>query len=367
VLYDGEYGVKQGGRHYIGLGHSFIEFKAQRFLLSFVDWPELGQPKMGELEEYWQEPWVLKHPPVKCRSGDGLLVSLSVAVSISLGVEDPEYLPPEGVDLPELSTVRKNSIVDLYLQFATKDEAQRNNFRGTWEDAIYVMTVSMVNDETSMWAASDFYLFRGEIQKSLEDRLKRAFLALHMTVHGVYITEIVLPPELSEAIQDTELARQEIEQATFEKRTRVVEAGTVKQVAKVYARMLNYTAYKTADADYLAKKVMADATIARVEERAKGLEYARARLNYTSNKEFLEYVHLMALMDAESEGLLFDNPVPFQLEEAYSPRAGTEKYPPPPTPSPTPEPTPPTPAPTAEPTASPTAAPTSARRLGADL
>ena len=43
------------------------------------------------------------------------------------------------------------------------------------------------------------------------------------------------------------------------------------------------------------------------------LEYARARLNYTSNKEFLEYVHLMALMDAESEGLLFDNPVPSAL------------------------------------------------------
>ena len=37
--------------------------------------------------------------------------------------------------------------------------------------------------------------------------------------------------------------------------TRVVEAGTVKQVAKVYARMLNYTAYKTADADFLSKKV----------------------------------------------------------------------------------------------------------------
>ena len=35
----------------------------------------------------------------------------------------------------------------------------------------------------------------------------------------------------------------------------MVEAATVKQVAKVYARMLNYTAYKTADADFLSKKV----------------------------------------------------------------------------------------------------------------
>merc|ERR1711924_469811 len=79
-------------------------------------------------------------------------------------------------------------------------------------------------------------------------------------------------------------------------------------------------------ADLMAKEIAAKATQVRIEERAKAFEYARAQLNYTSNQDFLTYIYLMSLLDASSDKLVFDNPVPYQLEEGYQPAAGTEHY-----------------------------------------
>merc|ERR1719335_1803290 len=128
-----------------------------------------------------------------------------------------------------------------------------------------------------------------------------------MTVHGVYITNIDLPGELMAAIQETELARQAIIQAEYQKRTDIVSARTKKLVAEVTARTMNYTANKTAQADLMAKEIAAKATQVRTED-------------------FLTYIYLMSLLDSSSDKLVFDNPVPYQLEEGYQPVAGTEKY-----------------------------------------
>jgi hypothetical protein len=316
--------VRHGGRNFVGLNHQYIRYQSRRFLLAFAEWPQLGEPKTifgAEEYGYFIDPWVLKHRPVPCRTNDGLTVSMSVSIEMSIGLEDADHKPDLTVDLPPLSDTRRLSLLSAWKNFGTYDSSPQK-----LEEAVMVLAISSIVDETAGWYANDFYRFRRMIQESLEERLKASLTQMFMTVHGVYITNIDLPAELMAAIQETELARQAIIQAEYQKRTDIVSATTKKLVAEVVARTMNYTANKTAQADLMAKEIAAKATRVRTEERAKAFEYARARLNYTSNQDFLTYVYLMSLLDASSDKLVFDNPVPYQLEEGYQPVAGTEKY-----------------------------------------
>jgi hypothetical protein len=334
--------VKHGGRHFVGLNCYYLKYRSRRFLLSFASWEQLGKPKNPNLgsdasePQYEVTPWVyrLKNGqipgPVACRTNDGLTVSMSVSIEMSIGLDDPDHKPDLSVDLPELSATRKESLVNAWKNFGSYDsgyDPEMEDGRARMlEDAVMVLAISSIVDETAGWYANDFYRFRRLIQESLHERIKASFTSMGMTVHGVYITNIDLPPELMAAIQETELARQAIIQAEYQKRTDIVSATTQRLVADVIARTMNYTANKTAQADLMAKEISAMATKVRTEERAKAFEYARARLNYTTNQDFLTYVYLMSLLDASSDKLVFDNPVPYQLEEGYQPVAGTEKY-----------------------------------------
>jgi hypothetical protein len=316
--------VRHGGRNFVGLNHYYLRYQSRRFLLAFADWPQLGNPKKffgTDGVDYAVWPWVLKHGPVACRTNDGLTVSMSVSIEMSIGVEEAGHEPDYTVDLPPLTDTMRESLITAWKNFGSYDSSPK-----LLEDAVMVLAISSIVDETAGWYANDFYRFRRLIQESLQERLTASLTEMFMTVHGVYITNIDLPAELMAAIQETELARQAIIQAEYQKRTDIVSATTKKLVAEVVARTMNYTANKTAQADLMAKEIAAKATRVRTEERAKAFEYARARLNYTSNQDFLTYVYLMSLLDASSDKLVFDNPVPYQLEEGYQPLAGTEKY-----------------------------------------
>lgn len=313
--------VFQGGRRFVGLGHDLIPFKAQRFIMAFSDWPQLGQQKTGNIvgeESEVIESWVMKYSPTKCRTNDGLKVAISAALVGSLGL-DTVTEPVWEDDLPELSATKKSSIIQLYKMYGAGEDS-------VWTTVLQSAMLGATCDETARWQAEQFYTDRPAIGRALAERMKRTARQLQIGVHSVHLLNIDLPHRYTEAIMATELARQEVEQAQHEDKTRRIEARTVTLVAEVVSRMLNYTAQKTAEAAFLEQSIAAEAVREKIEERAHALEESKHLLNYTSNKDFLTYVQLSALTDADGSSLTFDSPVPYQLHPSYKPDPGTELY-----------------------------------------
>ena len=79
-----------------------------------------------------------------------------------------------------------------------------------------------------------------------------------MKEYGFAVTDVLLlsisvPSEYDQAIQNTEIVRQRLEAAIFKKDSEEVKAKTREEVAKITARIVENTATKEGEAEYLLK------------------------------------------------------------------------------------------------------------------
>jgi hypothetical protein len=96
--------VSQGGRHWLGLGHTYIRFPANRMILAYTDWSQIGTPQPDCVEEPEEEEvelqcadgllrdqdeiarrFVIKHKQIATRSKDGLKITVHGSMTFSLG------------------------------------------------------------------------------------------------------------------------------------------------------------------------------------------------------------------------------------------------------------------------------------------
>lgn len=96
--------VRQGGRHWLGLGHTFIRFPANRMILAYTDWPAVGSAQADCVEEPEEEEvelkcsdgllrdqdeitrrFVIKHKQIATRSRDGLKITVHGSMVFALG------------------------------------------------------------------------------------------------------------------------------------------------------------------------------------------------------------------------------------------------------------------------------------------
>lgn len=322
--------VLQGGRHFVGVGHTFIRFPAHRMILAFTSWPQLGkgQEECGNddseedavdslcLEgvmfdqELIRRAYTQLYDPVACRTNDGLKITVEMSITYSLGLGRGDSAQKDGNDDENLyypppvpETLRKS----LVWLFGVGGEEG-------WRDLAQQAAQAVIRDEVSRHNASAFFQDRQRIGNLVQDRMQGHFeKQLQMTVHHTDMTSVTYPAEFEDAIQRTEIAKQRKFQATYEQETRIIESETLRAQSEIRAGILNYTAGKKAEAEQLAKEITADIIQYKIGMSGEAYKEAKQTMGLSQNEDLLNFIWLMAVGGHEGSQLTFDQTVPESL------------------------------------------------------
>jgi len=185
---------------------------------------------------------------------------------------------------------------------------------------------SSIIDEAAVHNADQFYKNRGGVGNFVKERLSYALQELEMTLMDVDLINIDYPQRFVDAIQDTELAKQERQTAVFAKTEQIIRAVTKTEQARVFEETLKYEALKTGDASFLERSIhahMLEYAITRKGDAYAEVEeiYQELASNLSDTLDFqkddlLTWVWLNSLTDAEAAGLVYDAAQPFDFVDA---------------------------------------------------
>jgi len=185
------------GLYFLGPGHSFLKFPSTVQTIQF----SLDHDSVG--------------PPLRSRTSDGLEVSLEISFQYQLNV----------------TTLRK-----LYDKFGADFEP------------IYVnMAMDMLTAMATGYNATAFFSDRQNIALDMEEELKKKFASdAFSDVAFFQLRSVSLPADFEEAIQQTEVKKQDIQTATAEKGNQEVQMQTkvlqAQQQAQAIALQANASA-----------------------------------------------------------------------------------------------------------------------------
>jgi len=194
------------GRHWLGLGHRFIVFPTNLQTMEFV--ADRGSPyKRGGL--------------LRSRTSDGLEVQLEVSL---------QYQLPAG----------KGKMKEVYAQF------------GEAYDEVYSrIAQNTINQNSTQYAAFTFFSKRSTVEAGLRDALTKAFRdEAKCDLRFFQLRSVSLPTSFEQAIQLTEVRKQDVEMAiaevdwrTKEAETKVKEAVWLAEVVRLEAEATNATIF----------------------------------------------------------------------------------------------------------------------------
>lgn len=319
--------VFQGGRHFVGIGHTFVKLPAHRMILAFTTWPQLGrglaectdddseeeevenlclEGVMADQEEI-RNSYTQVYGPVSCRTNDGLKITVETAITFSLGIgrDDPEKDKEDDLYFPPPTTERlRKSLVWIY--HVGGEEG--------WKQLVHQASKAVLRDEVSRHNASAFYQDRKRMGNLVTSRMMEHFEThLKMTVHALDMTSVLFPAEFEAAIQRTEIAKQRKFQATYEQETRIIESETLKAQSETRAGTLNETAARFAEAELLAKTITADIIQYKIGMQGEAFRSVKEIMGMEENQDLLNFMWLMSVGDHEGSQLTFDQTVPTSL------------------------------------------------------
>lgn len=176
--------AKSNGLYFLGIGHSFIRFPKTVQLIEF-----------SNSTESFEEETSHKTPPIKSRTSDGLEVSLEISFQYSL---QPENL------------------YKLYRRFDTSYKVIFKNI------ATDILTEAATN-----YTAYDFFTERGAIKDYFQRKLNNHFNeTCYANIEFLQLRRVELPTKFEDAIQDTEVMKQDIQKANAELNKAKVEIET---------------------------------------------------------------------------------------------------------------------------------------------
>jgi len=190
------------GLYCLGPFHSFVKFPSTVQTIQFSD----DHDSAG--------------PPLRSRTNDGLEVALEVSFQYQLN---------------------STSVYDLYMKYATNYEP------------VYVnMATDLVTRLATQFSAYEFFSNRTTISAGMERALTEAFEAqAFATVPFFQLRAVSLPKEFEEAIQETEVKKQDIQTAQAEYDVREVQMKTQILQAQQQAKSIAYVANATAQSTLL--------------------------------------------------------------------------------------------------------------------
>ncbi|MES1912506.1 MAG: hypothetical protein MHM6MM_004771, partial [Cercozoa sp. M6MM] len=250
--------VYENGRYMLGPGHSFVKFPKKVQTLNFEG-----------------------ASSIEVRSYDGLPVTLSVTVNYRLS---------------------KENLHGLYYDYA-KD----------YELAFQKIIRNDVRDSASLYNVTDFYETREAINQQMQVKVQETFLSIHgVQLDSLLVKNVKLPSEVEYAIQQTQIAIQDIQQAENELERARIDAETKVLAAEESAKVI--VADANADAQAIRNKAAGEVDQVRLQASAEAESYAALKtdLNMTSD-ELLAFVFLEAMQETGAGSMVLDIPVPSVL------------------------------------------------------
>lgn len=180
------------GIHFLGFQHSFIVFPKSAQTIDFTDNGDSGI--------------------IDSRTSDGLVVLLEVSFQYEL---------------------QKNSLYHMYKEYGTE-----------YENNMILITIDVINKISNNYTAYDFFVNRSGISAVMESSLTSRLNAdMGIDIKFFQLKNVDLPDSFEEAIQTTEVKKQDIEKAKAEKSKATIEIETKIQKAEQNKEIILNKAY----------------------------------------------------------------------------------------------------------------------------
>jgi len=248
--------VYSEGRYFTGLGREFITFPTTfQTILFGASWAKAFS---GD---------------IYCRAKDGMVVRMEIAVQyrLSQAVED---------------------LVRLHLDFG-----------GKHENAYAMMVIKVVQNVASQFYSPTFWRARQELHDEIMTQLEPELYRVYASVGSVQIINMEFSASYATAIEETQVAMQDILQAEAEKNVAIVRSESAVAVAQETARIQLATAHTTANATIAQADAEAEAMLFRSDKQVEAYEALRDSLGYSDAGSLLAYSTLSALEDSNAKSI----------------------------------------------------------------
>ena len=245
--------VYESGLYWLGFGHKFIKF-----------------PKILQTVEFSPDSDATAGPLIS-RTQDGLAVTLEISFQYKL---------------------IKSELQDLYAEF--------NEY---YEDTFVRIARDVLRDVTGNYTAISFFNNRTVVGNAMQDELGAQFEEVHATVEFLQLRKVDLPDAFENAIEQAEVARQEIQTALFEQQAALIRAQTAILEAQAQANITIIEANASATAFLI--QIEAQAKAVNITLTAERLAYyALAQELGLNSTELLAYLWIQAINNHDSAWLI---------------------------------------------------------------
>ncbi len=199
-----------GGIHFLGFQHSFIKFPKSVQTIEFSSSKSANSGIM------------------KSRTSDGLEVKLEISFQYEL---------------------QSASLYGLYM-----------NYSENYQDFMINRAIHIVNKVSNEYTAYDFFLIRTDIANVMQDELGESLKKdIGVLIKFFQLKDVDLPDSFEDAIQQTEVKKQDIEKAKAEKSKVEVEIETKLQKAEQNKKIILNEAYGQSNSTTSASLAEVDA------------------------------------------------------------------------------------------------------------
>jgi len=167
---------------------------------------------------------------------------------------------------------------------------------------------NLVRDVSAQYTAFQFFFNRSEIVADALSYMSAYFSKIGATINNFQLLNIVLPSDFNDAIQQTEVTRTKILQATVEQTNALVEAQTSYLSSVKQAQVIVTQSNATANTIFIQSQQDALARKATIEQELIALQTLKLNLNFTTD-ELMNYLLIDALTQTSAKiTFAIDNP-----------------------------------------------------------
>jgi regulator of protease activity HflC (stomatin/prohibitin superfamily) len=241
------------GLHFLGIGHSFIRY-----------------PKTVQTIEFSHSKGA-NRPPIQSRTSDGLEVVLEISFQYIL---QPEHL------------------FQLYMRYG-------DDYKKVFEN----IAIDNLTDEATKYTAYSFFWDRGNIKDDFKNSLDLAFQELcYSNIQFLQLRSVDLPNAFEDAIQLSEVKKQDIQKAKAELNKVNVELDTMIKSADYQKNVT----INNADAEAQAIGQQNDAEVKSIKQMltSQGTAYTKLKTDLKlTNPELMDYIKAEVIRGHSSQNL----------------------------------------------------------------
>lgn len=252
--------IYSNGLYFIGIGHSFIKF-----------------PRNVQTIEFSKER-NSNRPAIESRTSDGLEVTLEISF---------QYL------------LQSENLFKLY-----------NKYGDTFKQVIQNVAIDILTQEATYYTAYNFFMDRGKIkddfQNSLDKELNRT---CYSNVKYLQLRSVDLPNLFEQAIQLSEVQKQDIMRATAELNKMKIEVDTLKKSAFIQKNVtINYA---EGEAESLLKQTAANVESLAKVQQSQTEAYSKLKQTLAfSNADLLNFIKTKLVTSYQGKDLALNIKTP---------------------------------------------------------